>query len=118
MVRFESAEKVYSRSAYWQSVVPSVIGFYLVVMGAVFASRSRDLLNPYVMALAAALLVFLLVWQLGNYEQAKLKHELFKEKYGQRYRELVENGKIGLTVSDVTMFRSPGRHEALLAGTP
>ncbi len=108
MTKMESADGLFSRAGFVWRVVPAVLFHCAAMVGVVLFTLNRTAPEIEPLGICVVVCCFIASVDLIRYRIGAAKHQDLKSCFGQRYAELVEEGKIPLDVNGVLLLGAPG----------
>ena len=108
MTQMELAEGLFSRSGFLGRILPAILLHCVALLGVVLFTLNRTAPETDPIWPCVAVLCLVASVDLIRYSMAAAKHRNLKTCFGQRYVELVNEGKIPLNSHAVLMLGAPG----------
>ena len=109
-MKIENADKFFAASGFWQQMAPYMIGTYAFLCGIGVFSLNHGLDNRKLAIILGLVFLLIPVPQFVRYRLAARKHFELKERYGDRYTRLVEEGQVPINPAAVLVLGSPGKY--------
>ena len=107
MTPIEQADQLFSKTGFWQRIVPATLSHCMLYVSVAYFSvgRNRDI-QGFVW-IAAAVICFVAFVYFLRYAFAAQRHRELKSRFGEEYFELIKSGKIFINTSSVLMLGAP-----------
>lgn len=108
MTKMELADALFSRAGFIGRILPAIALHCAALLGVALFTLNRTAPETDPVGICVVVCCFIVIVDLIRYRIAAAKHRDLTMRLGQRYVELVNEGKVPLNANGVLLLGSPG----------